>query len=193
MMTSTRRIVVVAAASAVVLILIWYMALMRPQAHDLATAHKAHAAAEQKIDSLDSQIASLQALVKQVPADRVRLQALHAALPDTPSLDSALDQLHQAAASAGVTISAVSPSTPTSTTAGKSASTSSSQMLPGGPAITLGVTAAGSYPALMTFLRAMDGMPRALTIDSLSLASGAGPELSADISARVFYAGQPTP
>jgi Tfp pilus assembly protein PilO len=191
MMTSTRKIVAIAAAGAVALVLIWYMALMRPQAHDLAAAHKAHAAAEQKIATLDSQLAGLRTLVKQVPADRARLGTYTAAVPDTPSLDTALNQLQQAATGAGVTLSSVGPSTPAGTTGG---SASSSQAAPGGPAITLSMTATGSYQELTTFLRQIASIPRALTVDSLSLAGGgSGSQLSANISARIFYTGAPTP
>jgi Tfp pilus assembly protein PilO len=191
MTNPTRKIVAIAAAGAVALVLIWYMALMRPQAHNLAAAHKAHAAAEQKIATLDSQLAGLRALVKQVPADRARLGKYTAAVPDTPSLDTALKQLQQAATSSGVTLSSVGPSTPASTTGGSS---SSSQSAPGGPAITLSMTATGSYPALTNFLRQIASIPRALTVDSLSLASGgSGSELSANIGARIFYTGAPTP
>jgi Tfp pilus assembly protein PilO len=189
MMTSTRKIVAIAAAGAVALILIWYVGLMRPQAHDLAAAHKAHAAAEQKVATLDSQLAGLRALVKQIPADRGRLGAFTAAVPDTPSLDTALNQLHQAATWAGVTLSGVSPSTPAGTTGSASSST---QAAPGGPAITLGLTATGSYPALTNFLRGLATMPRAVVVDNLSL-TAAGSQLSATINARIFYTGAPTP
>jgi Tfp pilus assembly protein PilO len=191
MMTSTRKIVAIAAAGAVALVLIWYVALMRPQVHNLAAAHKAHAAAEQKIETLDSQLAGLRALVKQIPADRARLSQYTAAVPDTPSLDTALNQLQQAAADAGVTLSSVGPSAPASTSGGASSST---QSAPSGPAITLGITATGSYQALTNFLRQIASIPRALTVDSLSVASGgSGSQLSANISARIFYTGAPTP
>jgi Tfp pilus assembly protein PilO len=189
MMTTTRKIVAIAAASAVAFVLIWYMALMRPQTHNLAAAHKARAAAEQKIATLDAQLASLRALVKQIPADQARLGKFTAALPDTPSLDTALDQLHQAATGAGVSLSAVSPSTPAVATG---AASSSAQAVSGGPAITLSLTATGSYPELTSFLRSLVTMPRAVVVDSLSLA-GEGSQLSANISARIFYAGAPTP
>jgi Tfp pilus assembly protein PilO len=187
-MTTTRKIVAIAAAGAVALVLIWYVALVRPQAHHLAAAHKAHAAAEQKIATLDAQLAGLRALVKQIPADRARLGAYTAAVPNTPSLDTALNQLQEAAASARVTLSNVSPSTPASATGGAS----SSAQAAGGPAITLGLTAAGSYPALTNFLRATASMPRAVVVDSLSLA-GQGSQLSANITARIFYSGARTP
>jgi Tfp pilus assembly protein PilO len=189
MMTSTRKIVAIAAASAVVLVLIWFVALVRPQADNLAAAHKAHAAAEQQIATLDSQLAGLRALVKQIPADRARLGAYTAAVPNTPSLDTALNQLQQAATGSGVTLSAVSPSTPAGASGGAS---SSAKAAAGDPAITLSMTATGSYPALTNFLRAMANMSRVIVVDNLSLA-GQGSQLSANITARIFYAGAPTP
>jgi len=183
MTTSTQRIASVAVAVAIAMILGWYFILWSPQTHDLKSAHQARAAAEQQINQLDSQVSQLDVLVKQIPADTARLKALDNTLPDNPSLDSALDQLHQTAAQTGVLLSSLDPSTPESG--------SSATPAPGGPAITLGMTATGSYRQLMGFLTDLARMPRALTVDDLTLSGS--PELTANITARIFYAGSPTP
>lgn len=188
MTKSTRRIVGVTVAAAVVLVVAWYVALMSPQSHHLAAAHTARAAAVQKVGQLNSEVASLQAFVKQIPSDTARLAALQAAFPENPSLDSALNQLHSAAVGAGVKLSSVGPSAPGVKAA--SAATSAPQSA-GGPAITLSLNASGSYPEVMTFIRDLDSMPRVLVIDQLSLAGTS--QLTATIGARIFYAGSPTP
>jgi Tfp pilus assembly protein PilO len=189
MTTTTRRIAVIAAAAAVLAVVVWYLALYRPQSHALASAHRARAAAEQKIDQLHSQVAALRAEVKHIPSDTARLAILNAALPKSPSLDTALDQLHRTATAAGVVLSAVGPSAPAAATHAAGGSPSS----PAGsnnPAITLNMSATGSYPQLMTFLRGLATMPRALVVDQLSLSGSS--QLTASISARIFYTGSTT-
>jgi Tfp pilus assembly protein PilO len=190
MITTTRRIAVIAGATALALILVWYFALLRPQTHDIASAHKTHQVAEKQIAQLDSQVSSLQALVKQIPLDKARLQKLQAALPDNPSLDNALKVMHQAAAATGVQLTSVSPSTPAGA-ASTSGASSAAQSTPGGPAVTLTLSASGSYPQLMSYFRTLASAPRTFVIDQLSLTSGK--VLIANITARVFYAGSPTP
>jgi Tfp pilus assembly protein PilO len=191
MITTTRRIAAIAGATALAVMLIWYFALLRPQTHDVAAAHKAQRAAEQQITQLDSQVSSLEALVKQIPADTARLKAVDAALPDTPSLDTALTALHRAAAATGVALTSVSPSTPSGASGASGSSSSAGRSAPGGPAITLTLNASGSYPQLMSFFRSLASAPRTFVVDSLSLSGGK--VLTASVGARVFYAGSPTP
>jgi Tfp pilus assembly protein PilO len=187
MNSSTRKIASIAAVVAVVLVGLWYFALLKPQSHHLATDHKAHAAAEQEIGQLDSTVTQLQALVRQIPADSARLKTLEADLPNNPSLDSALDQLHQVAVATGVAITTLSPSTP----ATPAVSGSASPATPGGPAISLSISTTGSYSQVMSFLTALARMPRTLVVDHVTL--GAGSQVGASINARIFYVGSPTP
>jgi Tfp pilus assembly protein PilO len=190
MNTSVKRIFGVAGVAALVLVMAWYLALFSPQGRDLSKAHKAHAAAEQKISQLQGQVTQLNALKSQIPADRAALSVLDAAIPSSPQLDNALRQLHAAAASSGVTLSQVSPTTPTTNSASSSqtSSTSSASGSSAGSSITLTMTAGGSYPQITGFLTQLSSMPRTVVVTSVNL-SGTGAQLTAQISANIFYTG----
>ncbi len=54
------------------IVLAWYLALFSPQARDLSKAHKAHAAAEQKVSQLQGQVVQLDALKSQIPGRQGR-------------------------------------------------------------------------------------------------------------------------
>jgi Tfp pilus assembly protein PilO len=190
MTTSLRRIAVLAAAVSAVLVIVWYIALWRPQAHSLSAAHKARVAAEQRIGQLHGQAQQMETLVQQVPADSAKLKELQAALPDNPSLDAALVEIHQAAVAAAVQLVAVGPSPVVTSTSASSSSASSSSGTPGGQTITLTISANGSYPQLMSFVKLLTGLPRVVVIDRLQLSGGS--QLTADIGARIFYAANPT-
>jgi Tfp pilus assembly protein PilO len=196
MNTSVKRIFGVAGLAALVLVVAWYLAAFSPQAHDLSKAHKAHNAAEQKISQLQGQVTQLNALKSQIPADQAALSVLDAAIPSSPQLDSTLRQLHAAAESSGVTLSQISPSTPTANTAtstqsstsstqGSSSSTSGSSAP---SSITLQMTADGSYPQITNFMTQLSSMPRTVVVTSLNI-SGTGSQLTAQITANIFYTG----
>jgi Tfp pilus assembly protein PilO len=181
MNTSIKRIGGVAAAAAVVVLVIWYFALFRPQSHDLSTAHKAHAAAEQKVSQLRNQVTQLNALKADIPADKAALSVLDAAVPSSPQLDTTLNQLHTEAIASGVSLSAVSPSAPQTTASGSSSATA------GAPSITLTMSANGSYAQIMSFLSGLASMPRAVVVTGLNI-SGTS-QLTAQITANIFYTG----
>lgn len=187
MTTFPRRITAVAGAAALVILAIWYFAVWTPQSKQLAAAHKAHAAAEAKVAQLDNQVVQLKSLEKQIPADEASLAVLEQNLPDNPQLDSALNQLNQAAVVAGVNLTTVGPSTP----AGASGSSSASAQKTAEPSITLSLNATGGSAQVTSFLTQLSHMPRVLVIDHLTV-SGASPQTAA-ITAQIFYAGQPTP
>lgn len=190
MTTANRRIPLMAASAAVLLAIIWYFLFWSPQAKSLTSAHKARAAAEQKMGELQQQMGSLQALVKQIPADNAKFAEREAALPDNPQLDQALNLLHQAAVQTGVTVSNINPSTPQG--AAGNGSSQQSTALSGGPAITLNISVNGGFVQIRSFLNALDQLPRTLVVDKVSI-SISGVNSTASITARIFYAGQATP
>jgi Tfp pilus assembly protein PilO len=185
---SMRRVAAIAAGISVALVVLCYLALWHPQSHSLAVAHQARTAAEQQIAPLNAQVSQLQVLLRALPSDTARLQSLETAVPNNPSFDSALDQLHQVAVSAGVILTAVGPSTPAGA-GGLSAP--ESVATPGTPAITLSMSATGSYAQIVAFLTGLAGMPRTVVVDHVALSEGV--QSSVTISARIFYAGSPTP
>ena len=189
MMTANRRITAIAGAAALVLVVIWYFTVWTPQSKNLKTAQKAHAAAQQKVGQLQTQVGQLEGLVKLIPADNAKFVQLQAELPDNPQLDTALRLLHQAAIQAGVQLTTLSPAT--SSSSGGGSSTSSGAQAAGTPAVTLTMSALGSMDQVKAFLGALSAMPRTVVVDRFSISSGVN--AAANITARIFYAGQPTP
>lgn len=186
MTISSRRLPLAAGIAALLLIAVWYFLLWAPQAKGLRAAHQAQATAEQQVAQLRSQEVRLRAILKQVPADKAELAILDAALPDTPRLDQALDLFHQAASATGVTLASLSPSNPTINQGGAPPG-----QRPSIPSITVTMNVQGSFDQIRAFLAALEALPRTVVVDKVSLTTGTGS--SANISARIFYAGKPSP
>ena len=186
MTLDTRRIPLFAGVAALVLVVAWYFLLWSPETKKLQAAHKAHAAAEQQIGQLQSQVVQLQGWVKQIPADNAKFALLQTELPDNPQIDQALTLLHQAAVGSGVVVTTVAPGPPAGSTSSSSTATA------GPPAITLSMSVQGNPAQVKAFLSDLQTLPRTVVIDHLSLSSATN-SMAAAISARVFYAGQPTP
>jgi Tfp pilus assembly protein PilO len=178
---STRRLGYVSLGVILLLTVIWYGALFRPQSARLKAEHRDYAAAEVKLEQLRTQAASLQALEKQVPADRQRLTALDSEVPTTPDLKDVLGELHDSASTSGVQLQSVSPSNPPT-------STGASQSTSGPAAIQLTMTAAGSYSQLMDFVTHLTQMARAVAVNNLSLSAGNSGAVTANLTANIFYA-----
>lgn len=190
MTVDTRRIPLFAGVAALILVVAWYLMLLSPEMKKVKAAHKAHAAAEAQIGQLQSQVSQLQAWVKQIPQDSARFAQLETALPDNPQLDQALLLIHQAAAITGVTVTALAPTQPSKSAGGQTAQGGAS----GAPSIALSVSAQGGGDQIKAFLGALQSLPRTVVIDNISLGGGSGGTgYAASISARIFYAGQPTP
>jgi len=160
----------------VLLSVIWYFALWSPESKSLKNAHAARAQAQAQVGTLQNQVIGLEALVRQIPYDQKELATLKTALPDNPDLADVLNQLKGIADSTGITLSSVSPSSP---------SISSSQSGP--PSITLQLSITGSYAQTISFLEALVALPRATTIRNLSI-SGTTSSLSTSMTAYIFYA-----
>ena len=187
MTLDTRRIPMFAGVAALILVIAWYFLLWAPETKSLQAAHKAHAAAEQQIGQLQSQVGQLQGWVRQIPADNARFAQLQTELPDNPQIDQALNLIHQAAVASGVTVSSLAPSAPAGAAGGTAKASTG-----GAPSISLNMAVQGGAGQVKSFLAALQTLPRTLVIDRVSL-SGTGNTTNASISARIFYAGQPTP
>lgn len=190
--STTQRIGLTTAGAALLLVVVWYFALWSPQGHALTKARAAHAAAESNVSSLHSQISGLQALVRNIPADQQKLATYTAAVPDDPQLASALDQIQAAATASHVLLSSIGPSG--APTGGRGASPA--QSVNGVPVISVSMSVSGAYPSVMSFISALNHMPRTLVVTTLSLSgsgAAANSSLSGSISSDIFYAGQPTP
>ena len=188
MNSQTKQIGLIAAGVSILLVVVWWLALMSPQGHKLAKAHKAHSAAEQQISSLQGQVSQLQALVKQEPQDQAALVTLKKAVPDNPELDAALNQLQDAADQAGVTMTSISPSTPATGAAASHPSSGGSAA----PVVTLSVSSSGTYQQVTAFITHLDNLPRTFVVTGVNM-SGSGQKLAVQLGISIFYAGQPTP
>lgn len=191
MTNSSKRIGGIAVAASLFLIGVWAMLVFRPQSSDLAKAHKEKAAAEQQVSQLQSQVASLRQIYAHIPADTARYATLSAAIPDNPGLSAAITQINDAATASGLQIKSVNPTAPAATTAGGAAAAA------GTPAITVSIAASGTYEQAQSFLTQLAASPRVFVVNSISYAGGqSGPNggnLTIQMGASIFYAGQPTP
>lgn len=183
MMTANRRIPMIAGAAALLVLVAWYFLVWTPQTKNLASAHKAQAAADQKISQLQSQQTMLQGLVKQIPADNAKFAQLEQALPDNPQLDQTLNLLQQAAVQTGVTLTSVSPNLQT----GAPGSGQS-----GLPTVNLNLSFKGGTDQVEAFVAALNQLPRTFVVDRVAI-TNAGAQSTGNVVARIFYAGQPTP
>ncbi len=178
-LSSTRRIGAVAAAAAVVLVLIWYVALFRPQNAHLKSANQAYQQATTQIQQLRTQVATLQAIERQIPADKSKLAALTAALPKSKDLHDALNQLHALATGTGVQLTTVNPAPGNANASGQ----------PSTPyqTVKMAMTVTGPYPATMAFLTGLAQMTRTVVVDSASFSQAADGTLTTSLGTRIFY------
>jgi Tfp pilus assembly protein PilO len=183
---SMKRIGGVTAAIAVVLVAVWYAALIRPQRHDLSAAHKKYDAAATQASQLQQQVSTLQAVLRQVPADTAKLKVLDAALPTTEDLQDVLNMLHQSAVTSGVQLTSVAPSNTNSS----SSSSGSSSSTGGSATKQIGLTMAlsGQYPQVMTFITDLVHLNRVVVIDGATFSPNPTNGMTASLSARIFYA-----
>jgi Tfp pilus assembly protein PilO len=194
---SVKTVAVVAAVASMLLVAVWYFAIWHDQSKQLHSAHAAHAAAEQQVRSLTTQAAVLEALLGHIPQDQAKLLMLESELPDTPSFDQALRDLHAAAVSSGAKLTSVSPTPAVGvglTSSSGTSSTGSSSPASGNPvastvpSVGLSMSASGTSSQVETFLSMLENLPRSLIIDRLSL-SGTSGNVTASLTARIFYTG----
>lgn len=187
-----------AAALASVLVLVggWFLLVspQRQQADDVAAQadqqRAANALMQTKIDSLKAEYTNLPSLQQQ-------LALVQSHMPQTPSEPALLRSLSQAAASAGVQLTSVSPATPTSLAAPSGtqqaqAATSST----GGQVqvMNVAIEVKGLFANTRLFMSNLEALPRSVIVTNLQIARDqqAGTQgippgtLDTTISARVF-------
>ena len=184
MTITTKRLGAVTAAAVIIITLIWYVALFRPESARISNAHKAYATATSKASDLQTQVGSLEALVRKVPADTARLAQVKAALPTSADIKDLLTELDGLAGRSGVQLTSLSPSVPSTTAASGAAASGAG----GAQTISLPMSVTGSYPALMSFLTGLENLPRALVVTSISLSPGGASSMTASLSTKIFYA-----
>ncbi len=123
-MTMMRRVALIALGGLLVVVAGWYMAFWRSESSHLKALKAQETQAAENVSQLQTQLASLRILQREVPAERSALVKLDQAIPDGPSLDQLLDVVNHAASAAGVSLTSIS--TPMPNGWGGSASTQSS-------------------------------------------------------------------
>jgi len=175
----------VAAAAALVMLLLWYVFLWRPTSSSVAKARTQAATAERDRDDLRDQLNRLRSSQRQEPLKLSQLATLKVAVPDDPNLAQFILDANDAATKSGVDFLSISP-TPPGAAGGATTGTTVAGGAAGPVSIKLAISITGGYFQVIDFLNRLNGLPRIVVIDSLSLSSSTSGQLTAAISARMF-------
>ena len=182
---NSRALLAVGGAGLAVLAVAWWMALMSPAGSHLTKLKAQQQSLESNAQSLTGQLATL----KQQKAHSASLEAAqardNAAMPATVDLPGFINQMNALAAQAGVDMSSLSPTAPSTGAATGAASSGSYRTM------TVSIAFKGTYGQVMTFLQGLYQLPRLLTVDTVSVSGGGaqsnpGTVLNGSVQARVF-------
>jgi Tfp pilus assembly protein PilO len=157
-----RRAPLIAGAGVVALVVLMVFFLVLPKMGQVGEANDELAAARGQQGTLESQLAALEQAELAAPEARATIQDVERQIPPTADESGLLLLVKNAAARSAVTLSNLTPGTPTlDATSGLST-------------IPLAVTASGNYFQLTEFLYSIETLPRAAKVLNISLAPGAG-------------------
>jgi Tfp pilus assembly protein PilO len=161
-----RRAIIVAGAGAGVLALILIFFLVLPKMSQVTEAEKERdeTIAEQEV--LQARLNALEQARDEAPLNEATIRRIEQQVPPTADPSAVILFLRNAATVAGVQVISLTPATPVvSTTGGFS---------------TISVSASGecSYFAMVKYLHEIETLPRAATVESVSLAPVEGSNLS---------------
>ena len=180
-----RRPMLVAVAAALVVLLLWYLLLWRPTSAKVAKERDKAVAAERTRDDLRDRIKNLRSSRRLEPLKLSQLATLKVAVPDDPNLAQFILDANDAATKSGVDFLSISP-TPPGAAGGATTGTTVAGGAAGPVSIKLAISITGGYFQVIDFLNRLNGLPRIVVIDSLSLSSSTSGQLTAAISARMF-------
>jgi Tfp pilus assembly protein PilO len=182
-------------AAALAVLVLWFLFLWSPQGSKLSDAEDRTDAAESEQQELQARIDRLQSLQQDEPQKRAQLENLRVAIPDEPNLAQFILDANAAANASGINFLSISPSPPVAVSGPGAAP---SPTTPGAPAagtapavINLQMSVSGGYFQVVDFINRLNGLPRLVVIDTLTLATGGqatagATTLSVSISARMF-------
>jgi Tfp pilus assembly protein PilO len=148
----------IAGAGALALVVLLVFFLVLPKMGQVSDANDELAAAQGQQGTLESQLAALEQAEASAPEARAIIRDVEEQIPPTADEPGLLLLVKNAAARAGVTLSTLTPGTPTlDATTGLST-------------IPLTVTASGNYFQLTEFLYDIETLPRAAKVANVSLA-----------------------
>lgn len=161
-----RRAVIVAGAGAAILALLLIVFLVLPKMGEVTEARKEleDTTAEQEV--LQARLNALQQARDEAPENQATIRRIEGQVPPTAELSAVILLLRNAANVAGVQVVSLTPATPVvSTTGGFS---------------TISVSASGecTYFAMVKYLHEIETLPRAATVEAVSLTPIEGSLLS---------------
>ena len=154
------RAPLIVGVGALVLVGLLVFLLVLPKMGEVSDANDALAAAQAQQGTLESQLAALEQAEAAAPEAKATIQEVEQQIPPTADEPGMLLLLKNAASGSAVTLSTITPGTPTLDAA------------TGLSAIPLAVTATGTYFQLTEFLYSVETLPRAAKVLNVTLAPG---------------------
>ena len=152
-----RRAIIVAGAGAAVLALLLIFFLVLPKMSEVTEAEQEleDTTAEQAV--LQGRLTALQQARDEAPENQATIRQIEGLVPPTAELSAVILLLRNAASVAGVQVVSLTPATPTTSTTGEFS--------------TISVSASGecSYFAMVKYLHEIETLPRAATVEAVSL------------------------
>lgn len=152
-----RRAIIVAGAGAAVLALLLIFFLVLPKMSEVTEAEQQldDTTAEQAV--LQGRLTALQQARDEAPENQATIRQIEGLVPPTAELSAVILLLRNAASVAGVQVVSLTPATPTTSTTGEFS--------------TISVSASGecSYFAMVKYLHEIETLPRAATVEAVSL------------------------
>ena len=183
-MFAGRRTVTYFLIGLLALLVLWFVAVYRPQTSRLEKADLERVEADLSFDQILDQISLLQ-ISSQDGADKeAQLAKAKGYVPDTIDLGGLIRSSDQVATASGVSLLNVAPVQPTSNR--RSAVTGQSAQAGGITEVPVSYSISGSYQQVVTFLEGLQTMERMVAVDDVLISTTGTNLLTAEISARAF-------
>ncbi len=182
---SMRMRFVALALGAVVLIAGFFFVGIKPARSRLATVKEEVATTQAEVAALQAKLAELQELQRNEKQLREEAERLSKGLPGKPGVSDFIRQVQGAASDAGIDFLTITPSVPADLAA---PATGGAPALIGLKAISLALSANGSFFDVEEFIERMERLERAVRIDTFTLGGASPAPLSLSINMRMFMA-----
>jgi Tfp pilus assembly protein PilO len=187
-MTLMRRVALISLAGLLVVVAGWYLVFWRSETSHLHALKTQESKAVANVSQLETQLAALRVLQREVPAEDAALGKLDQDVPQGPSLDELLDVINHAATVAGVTLASVTTPEPSGWGGPSSTSTQGAASGPGPQTMTLAISVNGNNAGLLRFITALDSAPRLFVVDNFSLNSSSQSAIgSTALTVETYY------
>lgn len=209
-MTATRKWSLLAAVLVMAILAAGWFLLISPKRSDAAAFRDETTSQDEQNDRLEQQIAMLQALQKDLPAQRAKLEVFRDNIPDNPALPTLIRSLTAAGRKTGVSVDSLMPAPPVAltgstlaaaptapssdTTAG--AAETPPAAAPAAPAlfqVPVTVALTGTYFELEQYVNKLEKFKRSFQVVGFTLAEAtiedaAAAEIGLTLQGRVFLA-----